>query len=133
MVELPSAVIQAEELAREVDFFSFGTNDLTQAVLGISREDGRQFLPLYIDIGLLPDDPFRHLHPTLKSMITEAVRKGRRGNPQLRIGLCGDHANEPENSDFLVEKEIDYLSCSPHQVPVVRLASARAALEGMKG
>lgn len=130
MIEVPSAVRLAGELARECDFFNFGTNDLTQTTLGISRDDAGRFLPLYINMGLLERDPFRYLHPVVQEQLSEAVKAGRKANPKLKIGICGDHANWPSTVSFCCEEGFDYLSCSPYRVPVVKLASTRMHLEG---
>jgi pyruvate,orthophosphate dikinase len=130
MIELPSAVLEAGKLAKHVDFFTFGTNDLTQTVLGISRDDASRFLPLYVDMGILDDDPFVSLDPAVRHFVASGVERGRATRPDLTVGLCGVHADNPETVRFCAEAGFDFVSCSPWLVPVCRLAAAHAALEG---
>ncbi len=134
MIELPRACLVAGEIAREADFFSFGTNDLTQTTLGISRDDAGGFLPTYVERGLYPDDPFQAIdRDGVGEMMRLGVERGRRTNPAIKLGICGEHGGEPGSIAFAHEIGLDYVSCSPFRVPVARLAAARAALEGEDG
>lgn len=130
MIELPCAALVADEIARYVDFFSFGTNDLTQATLGLSRDDSASFLPAYLDRNWLPADPFLVIdRQGVGRLVQEAVRLGRASRPDLIIGACGEHAGSPESIEFFHEiGGLDYISCSPRQVPIARLAAAQAVL-----
>ncbi len=130
MIELPRAVLEAGELARHADFFTFGTNDLTQTVLGVSRDDASRFLPLYVDLGILDDDPFTSLDPAVRHFVASGVKRGRAHQPDLVVGLCGVHADNPDTVLFCAEAGFDYVSCSPWRVPACRLAAAHAALIG---
>jgi pyruvate,orthophosphate dikinase len=131
MIELPRAALTADEIARSAEFFSFGTNDLTQTVLGLSRDDAGRFLPTYVDKGILPDDPFQVLdEPGVGKLIRRAVYDGRITRPTLKVGICGEHGGEPRSVRFFHRSGLDYVSCSPYRVPVARLAAAHAALEG---
>jgi pyruvate, orthophosphate dikinase len=129
MIELPRAALTADEIATEADFFSFGTNDLTQTTFGLSRDDAGRFLPHYLDRGLLPDDPFQVLDTKgVGKLIRLAVRDGRDTAPGLKVGICGEHGGDPRSVTFCHESGFDYVSCSPFRVPVARLAAAHAAL-----
>ncbi len=130
MIELPRAALTADEIARRAEFFSFGTNDLTQTTYGLSRDDAGRFLPGYIEAGLFPDDPFQVLDQAgVGKLISLAVAAGRRVRPQLKVGICGEHGGEPRSVKFCHAIGLDYVSCSPYRVPVARLAAAHAALE----
>ncbi len=129
MIEIPRACIAAEEIGREAEFFSFGTNDLTQMGFGFSRDDAGVFLPSYVAQGLLPYDPFQSLdREGIGALVRMAVIGGRKGNPRLKIGICGEHGGDPSSVEFFHGAGLDYVSCSPYRVPVARLAAARAAL-----
>jgi pyruvate, orthophosphate dikinase len=131
MVELPRACLAAEALAAHAAFFSFGTNDLTQTVYGISRDDSGHFLPAYVEDprGLLPSDPFAHLDPVgVGRLIQIACEEGRRARPELKLGLCGEHGGDPSSVALCEEMGLDYVSCSPPRLPVARLAAAQSAL-----
>jgi pyruvate,orthophosphate dikinase len=130
MIELPRAALTAEEIAAKAEFFSFGTNDLTQTTFGLSRDDAGRFLPGYIASGILPDDPFQVLDQKgVGRLIDFAVDRGRSIRPTLKVGICGEHGGEPRSVAFCHRMGLDYVSCSPYRVPVARLAAAQAALE----
>jgi pyruvate,orthophosphate dikinase len=130
MIEVPRAALTADEIAAHADFFSFGTNDLTQMGFGLSRDDSGTFLPLYVDRGILPADPFAVLDQTgIGELVRIAVEKGRRARPGLKIGICGEHGGEPSSVAFCHRVGLDYVSCSPYRVPIARLAAAQAALD----
>jgi pyruvate, orthophosphate dikinase len=130
MIELPRAALTADEIAAKAEFFSFGTNDLTQTVFGLSRDDAGRFLPNYVDRGILPDDPFQVLDRNgVGKLIGFAVSAGRSVRPQLKVGICGEHGGEPRSVEFCHTIGLDYVSCSPYRVPIARLAAAHAALE----
>jgi len=129
MIELPRAALTASEIASEAAFFSFGTNDLTQTTLGLSRDDAGRFLPGYVERGIFPDDPFQTLDITgVGKLIRMAVDDGRRTRPGLKTGICGEHGGEPRSIAFCHQAGLDYVSCSPFRVPIARLAAAQAAL-----
>ena len=129
MIELPRAALTAAQIAADAQFFSFGTNDLTQTTLGLSRDDAGRFLPLYVEKGILPDDPFQVLDTTgVGKLIEMAVRDGRGARPGLKTGICGEHGGEPRSVGFCHQAGLDYVSCSPFRVPIARLAAAQAAL-----
>ena len=130
MIELPRAALTADEIARHAEFFSFGTNDLTQTTYGLSRDDAGRFLPTYVDRGIFPDDPFQVLDQSgVGKLITLAVAAGRSVRPQLKVGICGEHGGEPRSVKFCHAIGLDYVSCSPFRVPIARLAAAHAALD----
>jgi pyruvate,orthophosphate dikinase len=130
MIELPRAALTADEIARSAEFFSFGTNDLTQTTFGLSRDDAGRFLPNYVDRGILPDDPFQVLDRNgVGKLIGFAVSAGRSVRPELKVGICGEHGGEPRSVKFCHTIGLDYVSCSPYRVPIARLAAAHAALE----
>ncbi len=130
MIELPRAALTADEVAKEAEFFSFGTNDLTQTTFGLSRDDAGRFLPFYVEHGILKDDPFQVLDQDgVGKLIELAVRLGRGARPELKIGICGEHGGEPGSVKFCHRVGMNYVSCSPFRVPIARLAAAQAALE----
>ena len=133
MIELPRAALTADEIAAKADFFSFGTNDLTQTTFGLSRDDAGRFLPFYVDKGILPEDPFQVLDTVgVGKLIQFAVTEGRRAKPGLKAGICGEHGGDPKSIRFCQEAGLDYVSCSPFRVPIARLAAAQAALATSK-
>ena len=129
MIEIPRAALTAEEIGAEADFFSFGTNDLTQMSMGFSRDDVGKFLWQYIDLGILPGDPFVSIDESgVGKLIEMGVTGGREGNPSLKIGICGEHGGDPQSIAFCHRLGLDYVSCSPFRAPIARLAAAQAAL-----
>ena len=129
MVELPSAALRAGEIARSAEFFSFGTNDLTQTVFGLSRDDAGSFLGVYHMRGILPQDPFVSLDPdSVGEMMRIGVERGRAARRDLKLGICGEHGGDPASIRFCQSIGLDYVSCSPYRVPIARLAAAQAAL-----
>ena len=129
MIELPRAALTADEIATSADFFSFGTNDLTQTTFGLSRDDAGRFLPQYLAQGVLHEDPFQVLDAKgVGKLIKWAVRDGRETRPGLKVGICGEHGGEPQSVAFCHKAGLDYVSCSPYRVPIARLAAAHAAL-----
>jgi pyruvate,orthophosphate dikinase len=129
MIELPRACLVADEIAREAKIFSFGTNDLTQTCLGLSRDDAGKFLPSYVLEGILPQDPFVSIDEEgVGALMRIAVVKGRKTNKSLEIGICGEHGGDPKSVDFCHQIGLDYVSCSPFRVPIAKLAAAQAAL-----
>ena len=129
MIELPRAAIVADKIAEIADFFSFGTNDLTQTVFGLSRDDAGRFLPAYVQAGILPKDPFVTIDiDGVGAMVKLAADKGRSTKNGLKMGICGEHGGDPASIAFCEEIGLDYVSCSPYRVPVARLAAAQAAL-----
>ncbi|WP_022851549.1 pyruvate, phosphate dikinase [Limisalsivibrio acetivorans] len=130
MIELPRAALTADEVAAHADFFSFGTNDLTQTTLGVSRDDSGRFLPLYVDKGIYSDDPFVSIDQSGVGQLVEmGVQKGRSVKKDLKTGICGEHGGDPESINFCQKTGLDYVSCSPFRVPVARLSAAHAALK----
>ena len=129
MIEIPRACLTADEIARSAEFFSFGTNDLTQTVFGFSRDDIGGFLPEYLEEGILPNDPFQTLDQTGVGQLVEmGVQKGRSVRPSLKVGIWGEHGGDPASIEFCHRVGLDYVSCSPFRVPIARLAAARAAV-----
>lgn len=129
MIELPRAALMADKIAESADFFSFGTNDLTQTTLGLSRDDASSFLPSYVEKGLLPQDPFISIDQEgVGALVRMGAEKGRATKPGLKLGICGEHGGDPRSIAFFEEVGLDYVSCSPFRVPVARLAAAQAAL-----
>jgi pyruvate,orthophosphate dikinase len=129
MIELPRAAIVADKIAEVADFFSFGTNDLTQTVFGLSRDDAGKFLPQYVEKGILPKDPFVSIDVEgVGAMVQLAAERGRKTKPKLKLGICGEHGGDPASISFCQQVGLDYVSCSPYRVPVARLAAAQAAL-----
>jgi pyruvate,orthophosphate dikinase len=130
MIELPRACLTAGDIAGKAEFFSFGTNDLTQTALGLSRDDAGNFLPLYVEAGVYERDPFQSLDTEgVGRLMAMAVREGREARPGLKVGICGEHGGDPSSVRFCHSLGMDYVSCSPFRVPVARLAAAHAALE----
>ncbi|HJX11380.1 MAG TPA: putative PEP-binding protein, partial [Candidatus Binatia bacterium] len=129
MIELPRACLVADEIAEEAEFFSFGTNDLTQTCLGLSRDDAGKFLPSHVLEGLLPDDPFVTIdRDGVGALMRIAVTKGRKTRKHLEMGICGEHGGDPKSVEFCHKIGLDYVSCSPYRVPIANLAAAQAAL-----
>ncbi|HEU4995935.1 MAG TPA: pyruvate, phosphate dikinase [Gemmatimonadaceae bacterium] len=130
MIELPRAALTADRIAETADFFSFGTNDLTQTTFGLSRDDAGRFLPNYVERGILPDDPFQVLDEEgVGKLIEFAITSGRRVREALKVGICGEHGGEPRSVRFCHTIGMNYVSCSPFRVPIARLAAAHAALK----
>jgi pyruvate, orthophosphate dikinase len=131
MIELPRAALMADSIAEAADFFSFGTNDLTQTVFGLSRDDAGKFLPHYVEQGILAKDPFVSIDVEgVGALVRIAAEKGRATKPGLKLGICGEHGGDPASIAFCEAVKLDYVSCSPYRVPVARLAAAQAAIEG---
>ena len=129
MIELPRAAIQAQKISKYADFFSFGTNDLTQTTLGISRDDSGKFLNDYVSNKIFEIDPFVSIDKDgVGELISIASHRGRKTNKKLKLGICGEHGGDPKSIDFCCSKGLNYVSCSPFRVPVARLAAAQAAL-----
>ena len=129
MIELPRAALRAGEIARHAAFFSFGTNDLTQMTLGLSRDDSGKFLDAYLEAGIFPTDPFRSLDVEgVGELVRIACARGRETRPDLKLGICGEHGGDPASIAFCEEVGLDYVSCSPYRVPIARLAAAQAVL-----
>ncbi|MGI8972173.1 MAG: putative PEP-binding protein, partial [Dehalococcoidia bacterium] len=130
MIEVPRGALTADEIAREADFFSFGTNDLTQMTFGYSRDDAEGgFLLKYVEDKILPSNPFQTLDDAVVGLMRIAVEKGRSTKPGLELGICGEHGGDPDSIAFCNEVGLDYVSCSPFRVPIARLAAAQAALQ----
>jgi pyruvate,orthophosphate dikinase len=130
MIEVPRGAVTADEVAREADFFSFGTNDLTQLTYGFSRDDIGKFLGAYQDRRILAKDPFASLDiEGVGQLVEMGTRKGRQTKPDLKVGVCGEHGGDPSSIHFFDKVGFDYVSCSPYRVPVARLAAAQAALK----
>ncbi|MFB3062368.1 MAG: putative PEP-binding protein, partial [Candidatus Binatia bacterium] len=130
MIELPRACLVADQIAQQAEFFSFGTNDLTQTCLGLSRDDAGKFLPNYLSQGLLSQDPFVSIdREGVGALMRVAIEKGRKTRRTLEIGVCGEHGGDPKSVVFCHEIGLDYVSCSPYRVPVAKLAAAQAALK----
>ncbi|MDT8271933.1 MAG: pyruvate, phosphate dikinase [Desulfomonilia bacterium] len=133
MIELPRAAITADEIASEADFFSFGTNDLTQTTFGLSRDDAGKFLSVYVDKKILPKDPFMALDQSgVGELVRIGIEKGRSARENLKVGICGEHGGEPSSIDFCHRVGMNYVSCSPYRVPIARLAAAHAALRNQR-
>ena len=130
MIEVPRAAVTADQVAGEAEFFSFGTNDLTQMGFGLSRDDAGKFLGYYIEHGLIDKDPFVSLDVSGVGQLVEiGVKKGRQVKSDLKIGVCGEHGGDPSSIRFFHTVGLDYVSCSPYRVPIARLAAAQAQLE----
>jgi pyruvate,orthophosphate dikinase len=130
MVEVPRAALAADEVAEVADFFSFGTNDLTQMTFGYSRDDAGTFLPGYVQRGILSKDPFQSIdRHGVGQLMAIAVEKGRATKPDLKLGICGEHGGDPDSITFCHEIGLDYVSCSPYRVPIARLAAAQVAVQ----
>ncbi len=132
MIEIPRAALTADQIAQSAEFFSFGTNDLTQMTFGYSRDDAGKFLPIYIEKGILKHDPFEVLDQEGVGQLVEmAVKKGRQTRPDIKLGICGEHGGEPSSVEFCHRTGLDYVSCSPFRVPIARLAAAQATIREM--
>ena len=134
MIELPRAALTADKIAEEAEFFSFGTNDLTQMTFGFSRDDIKGFMPTYLKEKILPVDPFQSIDVAgVGQLIEIGIQKGRasrqaKANQHLKVGICGEHGGDPASIAFCHDVGLDYISCSPFRVPIARLAAAQAAL-----
>jgi pyruvate,orthophosphate dikinase len=129
MIEIPRAALTADQIAEEAEFFSFGTNDLTQMTYGFSRDDIGTFLPEYLTKEIMPVDPFVSLDQSgVGQLVQMAVTKGRAARKGLKLGICGEHGGDPDSVDFCHRAGLDYVSCSPFRVPIARLAAAQAAI-----
>jgi pyruvate,orthophosphate dikinase len=129
MIELPRAAVCADEIGQVADFFSFGTNDLTQTAFGFSRDDiESKFLPTYLERKVLPFNPFETLDDGVAKLVSIACENGRKTNPVLKLGICGEHGGDPDSIVKCHKIGLSYVSCSPYRVPIARLAAARAAL-----
>jgi pyruvate, orthophosphate dikinase len=129
MIEIPRAALTADEVAKEAEFFSFGTNDLTQTTMGLSRDDYTKFSKQYEDLKIFKADPFASLDQEgVGKLVQYAVELGRKSRPDLEIGICGEHGGDPSSVEFCYRVGMDYVSCSPYRVPIARLAAAQAAI-----
>jgi pyruvate,orthophosphate dikinase len=129
MIEIPRAALTADEVAKHADFFSFGTNDLTQMTFGYSRDDVGSFLPQYVEDGILEYDPFAVLDQTgVGQLVRIGTERGRSTKKDLKVGICGEHGGEPKSVEFCYKTGLNYVSCSPFRVPIARLAAAQAVL-----
>ncbi|HMU72934.1 MAG TPA: pyruvate, phosphate dikinase, partial [Ferruginibacter sp.] len=130
MIETPRAALRADYMAKAADFFSFGTNDLTQMSFGFSRDDIGGFLPKYLDLKILPADPFQTIDQDgIGQLIKAGTERGRIAKPNLKVGICGEHGGDPDSVKFCHRIGMNYVSCSPFRVPIARLAAAQAAIE----
>ena len=129
MIELPRACLTADEIAKHAEFFSFGTNDLTQMTFGFSRDDIGGFMGQYLDQGIMEADPFQTLDKGVKKLVKKGVKKGRKVDPKLKVGICGEHGGDPASVKFCHKVGMNYVSCSPYRVPIARLAAAQAVAE----
>ena len=130
MIEIPRAALTADEIAKEADFFSFGTNDLTQMTFGFSRDDAGKFLDAYYDKKIYENDPFAKLDQNgVGKLVDMAAKMGRATNPDIHLGICGEHGGDPSSVEFCHRVGLDYVSCSPFRVPIARLAAAQAAIK----
>jgi pyruvate, orthophosphate dikinase len=131
MIEVPRGALTADEIAQSAEFFSFGTNDLTQTTLGMSRDDSGSFLPQYAELEIVKKNPFATIDQTgVGQLVDIAVSRGRKARPDIKLGICGEHGGDPGSIQFFEKVGLDYVSCSPYRVPVARLAAAQAALSG---
>jgi pyruvate,orthophosphate dikinase len=129
MIELPRAAVKAGELAQVAEFFSFGTNDLTQCTMGLSRDDAGKFLPAYVEAGILPKDPFVSLDQSgVGELVMLAAERGKKTREKIKLGVCGEHGGDPDSIRFFKKAGLDYVSCSPFRVPIARLAAAQASI-----
>ena len=128
MIELPRAAIKAKDIAKHAQFFSFGTNDLTQTTFGISRDDSGKFLNDYIDNKIFSVDPFISIDEGVEDLISIAVSKGKKQNKNIKLGICGEHGGDPKSILFCAKAGLNYVSCSPYRVPIARLAAAQAEI-----
>ncbi len=132
MIEIPRATLMADKIAQRADFFSFGTNDLTQMTFGYSRDDAGKFLSVYLEKGILTEDPFEVLDQEgVGQLVRMGIERGRSTKPQLKVGICGEHGGEPSSIEFCHSLDMNYVSCSPFRVPIARIASAQAAIKQM--
>jgi pyruvate,orthophosphate dikinase len=130
MIELPRAALLAEDIAHVADFFSFGTNDLTQTTLGLSRDDAGKFLPFYIQKGIYKYDPFQKLDQEgVGRLVKYAVDAGRKTKKNIKLGICGEHGGEPSSVEFFHKAGLKYVSCSPYRVPIARLSAAQVVIK----
>ena len=130
MIEVPRAALLSDQIAKEAEFFSFGTNDLTQLTYGISRDDASKILSDYLAHNIYPADPFASLDTSgVGALMQASIKLGRQTNPNLKIGICGEHGGDPSSIEFCYKSGLDYVSCSPFRVPIARLAAAQAALK----
>jgi pyruvate,orthophosphate dikinase len=133
MIEVPRAALIADKIAEEAEFFSFGTNDLTQMTLGFSRDDAGKFMGEYMKKGVFEKDPFETIDQNgVGRLVDMGVKLGRQTNPKLKVGICGEHGGEPKSIDFCHREGLDYVSCSPYRVPIARLAAAHATINNRK-
>ena len=128
MIELPRAAIKAKDIAKHAEFFSFGTNDLTQTTFGISRDDSGKFLNDYIENKIFSVDPFISIDEGVENLIELAVEKGKGQNKKIKLGICGEHGGDPKSIHFCSKIGLNYVSCSPYRVPIARLAAAQAEI-----
>jgi pyruvate,orthophosphate dikinase len=130
MIEIPRAALIADAIAEKADFFSFGTNDLTQMTFGYSRDDAAKFIHIYLEKGILKADPFETLDQEgVGQLVKMGTERGRQTKPNLKVGICGEHGGEPNSVEFFARTGLNYVSCSPYRVPIARIASAQAALK----
>jgi pyruvate,orthophosphate dikinase len=130
MIEIPRAALLADQIARDAEFFSFGTNDLTQTTLGMSRDDSGSFLPAYAELDIVGSNPFATIDQKGVGRLMEITRDlGRKTRPDIKLGICGEHGGEPNSVKFCHRLGLEYVSCSPFRIPIARLAAAQAALE----
>jgi pyruvate,orthophosphate dikinase len=134
MVELPRAALTADVIARSAQFFSFGTNDLTQTTLGLSRDDAGRVIQTYQRLGVFTDDPFQTIDAEgVGQLVRLGTERGRKANPKLKVGICGEHGGDPASVEFCHQVGLNYVSCSPYRVPVARLAAAQAVIKEKRG
>jgi pyruvate, orthophosphate dikinase len=133
MIEVPRGALTADEIAHTAEFFSFGTNDLTQTCLGMSRDDSGSFLPPYAEAEIVKKNPFASIDQTgVGQLMQIAIAKGRQTRPDIKLGICGEHGGDPDSVKFCHKIGLSYVSCSPYRVPVARLAAAQAAIAEAK-
>ncbi len=133
MIEIPRACLIADKLAQVAEFFSYGTNDLTQMGFGFSRDDIGAFLPEYLNKGILPEDPFQSIDQEgIGELIKMGIQRGRKARKDLKVGICGEHGGEPKSVEFCHKVGMNYVSCSPFRVPIARLAAAQAVIKKNK-
>jgi pyruvate,orthophosphate dikinase len=133
MIEIPRAALLAHEMAEIAEFFSFGTNDLTQMTYGFSRDDSDVFMGPYLDYEIIEHDPFQTIDKKgVGQLITYAVERGRQARPNLKIGICGEHGGDPASVEYCFEKGLNYVSCSPFRLPIARLSAAQAEIKAKK-
>jgi pyruvate,orthophosphate dikinase len=133
MIEIPRAALTADEIAQEAEFFSFGTNDLTQMGFGFSRDDTGAIIKEYVEKGILENDPFQSLDQSgIGKLVKFAAENGKKTRPNIKLGICGEHGGDPASVHFCHEVGLNYVSCSPYRVPIARLAAAQAAIQSKK-